>query len=124
MSCKSCKNKQGSTKIVDELKNNGSNEETPKDFGFLIFNVTIRIILFAITLVTVPIIMLLVIYLLFKTIVLNRGSINLMPSLLALSKKMGIGRKDSKEENFDDSEDSNTTSEDYEIVEKVDKIVL
>lgn len=124
MGCKSCKDKQGSSKILDGLKNNSINEEKPKDIGFLIFNVTIRVILFVITLVTVPIIMLLVIYLLFKTIVLNRGSVNLMPPLLALAKKMGIGRKQSKEENFDDSEDLNGTSEDYEIVEKVDKIVL
>lgn len=124
MGCKSCKDKQGSAKILDTLKNTDTGENKPKDVGFLIFNVLIRLILFGVTLITVPIILLLVVYLLFKTIVLNRGGVNLMPPLLALAKKLGIGKKNSKEESVDDSEDLNTTSEDYEIVEKVDKIVL
>lgn len=124
MACKSCKNKQGASELLDSLKQSNG-EPKPKDFGFVLFNISVRIILFAISLALVPIILVFVVYLLFKTIILNRGDINLMPPLLALAKKIGIGKKRVEEEYPEDYEDLDSDNPDeYELVEKVDKIEL
>jgi hypothetical protein len=124
MACKSCKNKQGASELLNSLKQDNE-EPKQKDFGFVLFNISIRIILFSISLALVPLILLFVVYLLFKTIILNRGDINLMPPLLALAKKIGIGKKRVEEEYPEDYEDLNSDNPDeYELVEKVDKIEL
>lgn len=128
MACKSCKDKQGASELLNVFKQGNSTEQrepSPKDFGFVLFNVSIRTILFVISLVLVPVIILFVIYLLFKTIILNRGDVNLMPPLLALAKKMGIGKKRVEEEYPEDYEDLESDNPDeYELVEKVDKVEL
>ena len=126
MGCQSCKDKQGTSEILNVFKNNKNNSEpTPKDFGFVLFNGVIRLALFAISLLMVPLILLLVVYLLFKTIILNNGEVNLMPPLLALAKKIGIGKKQIEEEYPDDYEDLESDNpDDYELEERVDKIVL
>jgi len=124
MACKSGKNKQGASELLNSLKQDNE-EPKQKDFGFVLFNISIRIILFSISLALVPLILLFVVYLLFKTIILNRGDINLMPPLLALAKKIGIGKKRVEEEYPEDYEDLNSDNPDeYELVEKVDKIEL
>ena len=124
MACKSCKNKQGASELLNSLKQ-GNEEPKPKDFGFVLFNISIRIVLFAISLALVPLILVFVVYLIFKTIILNRGDINLLPSLLALAKKFGIAKKRVEEEYPEDYEDLNSDNPDeYELVEKVDKIEL
>jgi len=125
MGCQSCKNK----KAGDSLKvfiNNDSKEAKPKDIGFQIFNIIVRLFMFGVGLLLTPAIMIFVVWLLFKTVVLNRGSVNLMPSLLNLASGLGIGRKKTTEEEHpDDYEDLNPDNpDDYELDEKVDKIEL
>ena len=121
MSCKSCKDKN---KNLDSLvKGDGSEDPITKNIVFMIFNILIRIIMFGISLITTPIIMLFVVWMLFKTIMLNKGEINVMPSLVMVGKKMGIGKNKSKKS--DDHEDVDTSKpEDYELSEKVEKIKL
>jgi len=82
--------------------------------------------MFGVGLLLTPAIMIFVVWLLFKTVVLNRGSVNLMPSLLNLASGLGIGRKKTTEEEHpDDYEDLNPDNpDDYELDEKVDKIEL
>ncbi len=124
MACNSCKDKQGTSELLNVLKNNNG-ETRPKDIGFVLFNGTIRFIMFAISLLIVPFILLFVIYLLFKTIILNKGDINLMPPLLALAKKIGIGKKQVEDEHPEDYEDLDSDNPDeYELEERVDKIEL
>jgi hypothetical protein len=120
MGCKSCKDKN-----LDVLtKGDGREDPVSKDIGFIIFNILIRIVMFVISLAATPIIMLFVIWMLFKTVILNKGELNLMPSLLIIGKKLGIGKKKRKAYK-DDSEDINYDKpEDYELNEKVDKIKL
>jgi hypothetical protein len=127
MACKSCKDKQGASELLNVFKqdNTKEREPSPKEFGFILFNLSIRTILFLISLALVPVILVFVVYLLFKTIILNRGDVNLMPPLLALAKKIGIGKKRVEEEHPEDYEDLDSNNpEDYELVEKVDKVEL
>jgi len=127
MACQSCKNKQGASELLNVFKqdNTKEREPSPKEFGFILFNLSIRTILFLISLALVPVILVFVVYLLFKTIILNRGDVNLMPPLLALAKKIGIGKKRVEEEHPEDYEDLDSNNpEDYELVEKVDKVEL
>jgi len=124
MSCESCKNKDKNTLSV--FHKNGEKVETePKttDVGFQIFNYSIRILIFAISLLATPLIMLFVVYLMFKTIILNNGEINLTPTLLSVAKTLGIGKKKVEEEHPEDYEDLDSNKPDeYEIYEKVDKV--
>ena len=126
MGCKSCKN--GEEKLTlfqnpDSTKREV--EPTKEDFGFQLFNYAIRIILFAITLLITPLLMLFVVYMLFKTIVLNNGQIDLYPSLLVFAKGLGIGKKKVEEEYPEDYEDLDLDNpDDYELAERVDKIEL
>ncbi len=124
MACNSCKNKQGTSELLNSLKQ-GNEEQKPRDFGFILFDISIRIILFFISLTLIPIILVFVVYLLFKTIILNRGDVNLMPPLLALANKIGIGKKRVEEEYPEDYEDLNSDNPDeYELVERVDKVEI
>jgi len=67
--------------------------------------------------------MLFVVYLMFKTIILNNGEINLTPTLLSVAKTLGIGKKKVEEEHPEDYEDLDSNKPDeYEIYEKVDKV--
>jgi len=126
MACQSCKDKQGTSEILNVFKNNKNNSEpTTRDFGFVLFNGIVRLVLFAISLLMIPLILLLVVYLLFKTIILNNGEVNLMPPLLELAKKIGIGKKQIEEEHPEDYQDLESDNpDDYELEERVDKIVL
>ena len=130
MSCKSCKNKEEGIQegLLSVFKKNGptvEREVKETDIGFQIFNVAIRVLLFAIGLATTPLIMVFVVYLLFKTIILNDGEINLMPTLIHIAKQIGIGRKKTEEENPEDYEDLDSENpEEYDIAERVDKIEL
>ena len=126
MACKSCKKDENKLSLFQNPKNSKREvEPTKKDFGFQLFNYAIRIILFAITLLMTPFIMLFVVYMLFKTIVLNNGQIDLYPSLLAIAKGLGIGKKKVEEEHPEDYEDLDLDNPDeYEIAERVDKIEL
>lgn len=125
MGCESCKNKGGGDELLSVFKNGKDTKRDPteSDIGFKIFNYSIRGLIFIFSLLTVPVIIGFVIYLLFKIIILNKGDVNLMPSLLALAKKIGLGKKRSKES--DDYEDIDVDNpEEYEISEKVDNIEL
>jgi len=131
MGCKSCKNKKdglAEEALLSVFKKNGKKRETEptkSDFGFQLFNVVMRVILFAIGLLTTPLIMLFVVYLLFKTIMLNRGDVDLMPTLLDFAKSIGIGKKKVEEEHPDDYEDLDSDNPDaYDIAERVDKVKL
>lgn len=125
MGCNSCKNKGGVDDLNVFINDKGERESTPKDFGFRVFNVLIRIVLFVISLIIVPVIILLVIYLLFKTIILNNGTVDLMPAFLKLAKSIGIGKKRVEEEHPEDYEDLDPDNPDeYELDERVDKIKL
>tara|TARA_R110000787_G_scaffold261853_1_gene367193 strand:+ start:210 stop:578 length:369 start_codon:yes stop_codon:yes gene_type:complete len=121
MGCQSCKEKN---KSLDSLvKGNGSEDPITKNIVFIIFNILIRILLFAITLIFTPIIMAFVVWMLFKTIMLNKGEVNVMPSLVMVGKSLGIGK--SKIKSNMDGEDIDTSKpEDYEFDEIVDKIKL
>jgi len=124
MSCESCKNKNNN--VLSVFQKNGPKVETePKtsDFGFRLFNISIRILIFAISLLATPLIMLFVIYLMFKTIMFNNGEVNLTPTLLGVAKTLGIGKKKVEEEHPEDYEDLDSDNPDeYEINEKVDKV--
>jgi len=127
MSCKSCKNDDTKLSVFQKNPDNKKREVEPttKDFGFKIFNYGIRVILFAICLLITPLIMAFVIYVLFKTVVLNKGEINIMPSLLQIAKGLGIGKKKVEEEHPEDYEDLDFDNPDeYESAERIDKIVL
>jgi hypothetical protein len=130
MGCESCKNKGASDSLNLFIKNKNKTtkvvETKQTDIGFRIFNILIRLFLFGISLALVPIILLFVVYLLFKTIILNKGEINLMPALLKLANGIGIGRKKRNvDENPDDYEDLDTENpDDYEFDEKVDRVEL
>ena len=50
--------------------------------------------------------MLFVVYMLFKTIVLNNGQIDLYPSLLVFAKGLGIGKKKVEEERVKGNQES------------------
>lgn len=124
MGCDSCKNKNGAEDLNVYIKGDGT-KGAKQDIGFMIFNVLIRTLMFGISLLATPIIMLFVVYLLFKTIMLNKGDINLMPSLLAIGKGMGIGKKKTEDEHPDDYEDLDSNNPDeYELDEKVDTVEL
>jgi hypothetical protein len=121
MSCQSCKEKNKSLNSL--VKGDGSEDPITKNVVFIIFNILIRLLLFAITLVFTPIIMAFVVWMLFKTIILNKGEVNVMPSLVMVGKNLGIGKR--KSNNHDDREDVDTSKpEDYELDERVDKIKL
>ena len=127
MSCKSCKNKDEESvlSVFNRNPNKKETEPTPKDFGFQLFNVSVRLLLFAISLAATPLIMVFVVYLLFKTLMLNNGQVDLMPTLLQMAKGFGIGRRKVEEENPEDYEDLDINNPDeYEIDERVDKIEL
>jgi hypothetical protein len=127
MGCDSCKNKAAGDSLKVFINGDKSTREArPKDIGFQIFNITIRLFMFGVGLLLTPAILLFVVYLLFKTIVLNKGQVNLMPPLLKLASGLGIGRKKSKEEEHpEDYEDLDPDNpDDYELDEKVDKIEL
>lgn len=97
MGCKSCKNKEVGESLNLFIKNNNKGnkvvETNQTDIGFRIFNILIRLFLFGISMALVPFIMLFVIYMLFKTVILNKGEINLMPALLKLANGIGIGKR-------------------------------
>lgn len=121
MSCQSCKEK--SKNLNSLVKGDGSEDPITKNVAFIIFNVLIRIILFAISLATTPVILLFIVWMLFKTIMLNKGDLNIMPSLVMVGKQMGIGKRKSKKSK--DSEDIDTSKpENYEFDERVDKVKL
>jgi hypothetical protein len=131
MACKSCKNKDSAIEegLLSVFKKEGgvTPREDPKegDVGFQLFNISVRVLLFAITLLTTPLIMLFVVYMLFKTIILNKGQVDLMPSLLTFAKSIGLGKKKVEEENPEDYEDLDSDNPDkYDIAERVDKIEL
>jgi hypothetical protein len=127
MGCKSCKDKSGASELLDAFKQNNSdgNELKPKSFVFAFFNISIRTILFVISLCLTPIIILFVIYLLFKTIILNNGAVDLMPPLLILAKKIGINKEKIEDKYPDDYEDLDYNNPDnYELDENIEKINL
>jgi len=125
MSCKSCKNKDEGDNLNVFKRKKRETEPTPKDFGFQLFNVSVRLLLFVISLAATPLIMVFVVYLLFKTVMLNNGEIDLMPTLLKMAKGFGIGRKKVEEEHPEDYEDLDVNNPDeYEIAERVDKIEI
>jgi len=128
MSCKSCKNKEEG--IEEGLlsvfrKDGGTPREEAKEteVKFQLFNIAIRVIIFAVTLLTTPLIMLFVVYMLFRTIILNKGQIDLMPSLISIATTIGLGKKKVEEEYPDDYEDLDSDNpDDYEVAERVDKV--
>jgi len=124
MSCESCKNKDND--VLSVFQKNGPKVETePKtsDFGFRLFNISIRVLIFAVSLLATPLIMLFVVYLMFKTIMLNKGEVNLTPTLLSVAKSLGMGKKKVEEEHPEDYEDLDSDKPDeYEIYERVDKV--
>ena len=125
MGCKSCKDKEEKLSVFQKTKNKKETEPTVNDFGFQLFNHSIRILLFVVGLAATPLIMVFVVYLLFKTIILNNGDVNLMPTLLHLAKGLGIGKKKTEEEHPEDYEDLDSDNpDDYEVAERVDKVVL
>ena len=126
MACKSCKNDENKLSLFKNPNNKKREvEPTKKDFGFQIFNSIIRLVMFGITLLITPFIMLFVVYMLFKTIVLNNGEVDLYPSLLHFAKGLGIGKKKVEEEHPEDYEDLDINNpDDYEVAERIDKIDL
>jgi len=131
MSCNNCKSKDNDgveENLLSVFKRNPNKRETEpttKDFGFQLFNISVRLLIFAISLLATPLIMVFVVYLLFKTIMLNNGQIDLMPVLLKAAKGFGIGKKKVEEEHPEDYEDLNSGNpEEYEIDERVDKVEL
>lgn len=129
MGCDSCKNKAASESLNLFIKNGTKDtrvtETKQTDIGFQIFNILIRLFLFAIGLLLLPIIMFFVVYMLFKTIIMNKGEINLMPALLKLANGIGIGRKRNVDEHPEDYEDLDSENPDeYELDEKVDRVEL
>ncbi len=128
MSCKSCKNGDTKLSVFQKNPNNKKREVEPtaKDFGFQIFNYAIRVILFVICLLATPLIMVFVVYILFKTVVLNKGDINITPLLLEIAKGLGIGKKKNVEDEYpEDYEDLDVNNPDeYESAERIDKIEL
>jgi len=133
MGCRTCKNKDGidtnESEILKVFKRKSGKTEreiiTGTETKFKIFNFIIRFIIFLVSLITVPIIILFIIYLLFKTILLNNGEVNLKPTLVVLANKIGLGNKKIEEkypEDYDDLESDKL--DDYHIAERVDKIKL
>jgi len=127
MGCESCKDK-GKLESLNIFRKNKSTDKLPsekEDPAYKIFNVVIRAILFLASLITIPFILLFVVYLLFKIIILNNGQVNLTPSLLKIATVLRLGRNKVEDENPEDYEDLDVDKpEDYELDEKVDKIVL
>lgn len=129
MSCKSCKSKEnveeGLLNVFKRDTRTPREEPKESDFVFQLFNITVRVLLFGITLLFTPLIMIFVVYMLFKTIILNTGQVNLMPSLLTFAKSIGIGKKRVEEEYPEDYEDLDSDNPDeYDIAERVDKIEI
>lgn len=127
MGCKSCKDK-GKLESLNVFKKNKSTDKLPakeEDIIYKIFNVVVRLIIFLIGVTVTPVILLFIIYLLFKIIVLNNGQVNLTPALLNIATSLGLGKKRVEDEHPEDYEDLDVNNpEDYELAEKVDKIVL
>lgn len=126
MGCQSCKNKgDEALNVFKNPKNNENVEVEPKSVVFQIFNVLIRLIIFAISICLTPVIILFVVYMLFKTVMLNDGEVNLTPTLLKLAKGIGIGKKKVEDEHPEDYEDLESDNpEEYELDEQIDKVLL
>ena len=127
MGCSTCKGKSKEEDMLNVFKLDSDDRKVePKvtDLGFRIFSLAVRFVLFLIGSLLSPLILLFVIYMLFKTIVLNKGTIDLMPSLLSMAKTFGIGKKTIVEESPEDYEDLDSSNPDgYELSERVDKII-
>lgn len=121
MGCQSCKKKKGELYVNNDAMVTESN-----DIGFKAFNIVLRIIMLGIGLSLSPLILVFIWYMLFKIIILDDGDVNLMPSMVLLGKKLGIGRPKKSEEKYpDDYEDLDSNNpDDYEIDEKIDKVEL
>jgi len=122
MGCNSCKDKSNNLSVFKnaDLPRNNQSEKTT---GFLILEYSVKILLFLVTMMISPLILLFVWYLLFKTIVLNRGEVNMMPFLTASATKLGIGRPEKDYDSDDDYEDLDVNNpDDYELVEVIDEI--
>jgi hypothetical protein len=127
MGCQSCKDKDKSESLNIFRKNKSADRLPAKkeDIVFRLFNIVVRLFMFLIGVILTPAITLFIIYLLFKTIVLNNGQVNLTPSLLKIATTLNIGKKKVEDENPEDYEDLDVDKpEDYELDEKIDKIVL
>lgn len=126
MGCQSCKNKGNEIlSVFKNPKNNENVEVEPKGVVFQIFNFLIRLFIFAISICLTPVIMLFVVYMLFKTVMLNSGEVNLTPTLLKVAKGIGIGKKRVEDEYPEDYEDLKSNNpEEYELDEQIDKVLL
>lgn len=125
MGCNSCKDKDNLDKLAVFKNADSPRNKKRKSTGFLIFEYSMKIAMFSITMLISPLILLFVWYLLFKTIILNNGKVNIMPFLILVGGKLGIGREEIDYENDDDYEDLDVNNpDDYVLVEPIDEIKL
>lgn len=123
MGCNSCKDNKSAENLA--IYKNADNLDSNESRGpvFALFGFTIKLFLYFVTMLISPLILLFIWYILFKTIILNKGQINMMPFLISVGSKLGIGRKKIDYDNDDDYEDLDINNPDeYELAEMVDEI--
>lgn len=107
MSCSSCKKKQ--TPIINLVE-----KTSPKSKLSIFFGYTLKVFSFLIIfLITIPIIIPLLGFVLFKTIVLNQ-SLDIYPMILHIGKKIFEDKKEEEEEEEIDLNELN--DDDYELI--------
>jgi len=125
MGCQSCKEKSNTENLSVYKNENLPRNKESKGVGFTIFEYSVKILIFSIVMLISPIIILFVWYLLFKTIILDKGNVSLMPFLLSVGKKLKIGIPQINYEDDDDYEDLDVNNpDDYVLDEPVDEIRL
>ena len=123
MGCNSCKDNKSAENLA--VYNNADKLDSNENRGpvFALFAFTIKLFLYFVTMLISPLILLFIWYILFKTIILNKDQINMMPFLISVGSKLGIGRKKIDYDNDDDYEDLDVNNPDeYELAEMVDEI--
>jgi len=110
MSC-NCKNGAGAMgEMVNDLPNKSSNN---------VFKYVTKSIVFLISLIFLPIIVVFSVWLLFKTIVLN-SSIDMKPMLMSIIKNFNTKIDDEEDEELDDEEFFSLTEDDVILLDAED----
>ena len=112
MSC--CKDKKSKNEIGDLELFKNPNINNDKDWFYKSLNFGIRIIIFLLALsLVVPTVIPFTVYMLFKTIILENGNIDIKPAMITLGKWMGLGN------NSKDDEIDVTRPEEYQLVDEI-----